>query len=98
MNRISRRCRCCRKYSTWVGQNEGLYNAYRDLRDGDNRATLNTAQKKAVDNALRDFELSGIGLPKEKQQRYRQIATGLSELATNTATTCSMPPWVGASW
>ncbi|MBH0540328.1 oligopeptidase A, partial [Salmonella enterica] len=55
-------------------------NAYRDLRDGDHYATLNTAQKKAVDNALRDFELSGIGLPKEKQQRYGEIATRLSEL------------------
>lgn len=57
-----------------------MYNAYRDLRDGDHYATLNTAQKKAVDNALRDFELSGIGLPKEKQQRYGEIATRLSEL------------------
>ncbi|MDU3066238.1 MAG: M3 family metallopeptidase, partial [Escherichia coli] len=35
---------------------------------------------KAVDNALRDFELSGIGLPIEKQQRYGEIATRLSEL------------------
>ncbi len=68
------------EYSTRVGQHEGLYKAYRDLRDGDHYATLNTAQKKAVDNALRDFELSGIGLPKEKQQRYGEIATRLSEL------------------
>ena len=35
------------EYSTWVGQHEGLYKAYRDLRDGDHYATLNTAQKKA---------------------------------------------------
>ncbi len=35
------------EYSTWVGQHEGLYKAYRDLRDGDNYATLNTAQKKS---------------------------------------------------
>ena len=54
--------------------------AYRDLRDGDNYATLNTAQKKAVDNALRDFELSGIGLPPEAQKRYGEIAARLSEL------------------
>jgi oligopeptidase A len=33
-----------------------------------------------VDNALRDFELSGIGLPKEKQKRYGEIAARLSEL------------------
>ena len=47
-------------------------------------ATLSVAQKKAVDNALRDFELSGIGLPKEKQQRYGEIATRLSELTEGT--------------
>jgi oligopeptidase A len=68
------------EYSTWVGQHEGLYKAYRDLRDGDHYASLNTAQKKSVDNALRDFELSGIGLPKEKQKRYGEIAARLSEL------------------
>lgn len=68
------------EYSTWVGQNEGLYNAYRDLRDGPHYAALSVAEKKAVDNALRDFKLSGIGLPKEKQQRYGEIASRLSEL------------------
>ena len=68
------------EYSTWVGQHEGLYNAYRDLRNGDHYATLSIAQKKSVDNALRDFELSGIGLEKEKQKRYGEIAARLSEL------------------
>ncbi len=36
------------EYSTRVGQHEGLYKAYRDLRDGDHYATLNTAQKKRL--------------------------------------------------
>ncbi|SUB14520.1 Oligopeptidase A [Pantoea agglomerans] len=58
------------EYSTWVGQHEGLYQAYRNLKEGEQYAALDLAQKKAVDNALRDFELSGIGLPKDKQQRY----------------------------
>ncbi len=31
----------------------------------------------------------------EKQQRYGEIATRLSELGSGTATTCSMPPWAG---
>ncbi len=70
------------EYSTWVGQHEGLYQAYRDLKAGANFAALDTAQKKAVDNALRDFELSGIGLSKEKQQRYGEIAARLSELGS----------------
>jgi len=70
------------EYSTWVGQHTGLYNAYRSLRDGEHYASLDTAEKKAVDNALRDFELSGIGLPKEKQQRYGEISARLSELGS----------------
>ncbi len=70
------------EYSTWVGQHEGLYQAYRNLKEGDQYAALDLAQKKAVDNALRDFELSGIGLPKDKQQRYGEIAARLSELGS----------------
>ncbi|MFB6434521.1 MAG: oligopeptidase A [Candidatus Malihini olakiniferum] len=68
------------KYSTWVGQHTGLYQAYRELKEGAYYATLSLAQKKAVDNALRDFELSGIALPPEKQKRYSEIAARLSEL------------------
>ncbi|MBS6034226.1 MAG: oligopeptidase A [Pantoea sp.] len=70
------------EYSTWVGQHEGLYQAYRNLKEGDQYAALDLAQKKAVDNALRDFELSGIGLAKDKQQRYGEIASRLSELGS----------------
>ena len=70
------------EYSTWVGQHSGLYQAYRNLRDGESYAQLNTAQKKAVDNALRDFELSGIGLAADKQKRYGEIAARLSELGS----------------
>lgn len=67
-------------YSTWLGQHQGLYQAYRDLRDGEHYAGLDIARKKVVDNALRDFELSGIGLAAEKQQRYGEIVARLSEL------------------
>jgi len=69
------------EYATWVGQHEGLYNAFLDLRNGEHYDKLDTAQKKVVDNALRDFKLSGIGLPKEKQLRYGEITARLSELA-----------------
>lgn len=70
------------EYSTWVGQHAGLYQSYRQLRDSDEYQQLNIAQKKVVDNALRDFELSGIALPPDKQQRYGEIATRLSELSS----------------
>ena len=70
------------EFATWAGQNEGLYQAYRDLKEGQNFAGLTLEQKKAVDNALRDFELSGIGLSAEKQKRYGEITSRLSELGS----------------
>lgn len=70
------------EYGTWVGQHEGLYQAYRNLKEGDAFAQLTLPQRKAVENALRDFELSGIGLSPEKQRRYGEIVARLSELGS----------------
>ncbi|MGK2699044.1 oligopeptidase A [Serratia surfactantfaciens] len=70
------------EYGTWVGQHEGLYQAYRSLKEGAAFAALSVPQRKAVDNALRDFELSGIGLSADKQQRYGEIVARLSELGS----------------
>ena len=70
------------EYGTWVGQHKGLYQAYRSLKEGAAFETLSVPQRKAVDNALRDFELSGIGLSADKQQRYGEIVARLSELGS----------------
>ncbi|WKX26743.1 oligopeptidase A [Tatumella ptyseos] len=68
------------EYGTWVGQHAGLYQAYRSLKDSPEFTALSLAEQKAVDNALRDFELSGIGLPSDKQKRYGEISARLSEI------------------
>jgi len=68
------------EYGTWVGQHKGLYQAYRSLKEGAAFGQLRAPQRKLVENALRDFELSGIGLSAEKQQRYGEIVARLSEL------------------
>ncbi len=68
------------EYGTWVGQHQGLYNAYLQLKNSAEFATYSQAQKKAIENSLRDFELSGISLPPEQQKRYGEIVTRLSEL------------------
>ncbi|QGH61160.1 oligopeptidase A [Serratia proteamaculans] len=70
------------EYGTWVGQHEGLYQAYRSLKEGTAFAKLTAPQRKSVENALRDFELSGIGLSPEKQRRYGEIVARLSELGS----------------
>ena len=68
------------EYGTWVGQHQGLYNAYLQLKNSAEFANYSQAQKKAIENSLRDFELSGISLPAEQQKRYGEIITRLSEL------------------
>ena len=70
------------EYGTWVGQHKGLYEAYVKLSESDEYQTLSTAQKKVITNALRDFKLSGIDLPQDKQQRYGEIQTRKSELSS----------------
>ncbi|PIE41352.1 MAG: oligopeptidase A [Gammaproteobacteria bacterium] len=71
------------EYSTWMGQNQGLYQAYKALQDSPAyQGELNQAQRKAVDNALRDFHLSGVDLPEDKKQRFGEIKHRLSELSS----------------
>ena len=70
------------EYGTWVGQHKGLYEAYKALKASDEFASLNTAQQKSITDALKDFELSGIGLPADQQKRYGEISKRLSELGS----------------
>ena len=67
-------------YGTEMGQHEGLYKAFKQIADSPDYEALDTAQKKIIDNALRDFRLSGIDLPKEVQVRYKEIMQELSAL------------------
>ncbi|ERT13855.1 oligopeptidase A [Photorhabdus temperata] len=70
------------EFSTWLGQHKGLYQAYKSLRESAEFEKLSQPQRKAVENSLRDFKLSGIGLPEEKQKRYGEISARLSDLSS----------------
>lgn len=70
------------EYSTEMGQNVELYEAYQAIKDSPEFPKLDMAQKKIIDNALRDFHLSGIDLPVEKKKRFREIRQQLSKLTS----------------
>lgn len=70
------------EYQTFVGQHAGLYQAYQQLADSNEFRRLSQAQQQQVSNTLRDFRLSGIALEEAQQQRYGQIVSRLSELAS----------------
>ncbi len=70
------------EYSTEMGQHEGLYRAFRQIADGPDYPGFDTAQKKIIDNALRDFRLSGIELDQQARDRYKAIMQELSQLTS----------------
>jgi len=69
-------------YFTELGQNEALFARFVALENAPDFERLTLAQKKVIQHALRDFRLSGIGLPKEAQQDYKRITQRLSQLSS----------------
>ncbi|WP_107851229.1 oligopeptidase A [Oceanimonas marisflavi] len=73
------------EYHTWMGQHQGLFEAYQSLAGRDNFKKLSLAQQKEVNNTLRDFHLSGIALEAEQKRRFGEIQARLSELSSTFA-------------
>ncbi len=72
------------EYSTKLSQNEAIYEAFKMIKSKQSQ-TLNTAQNKVLDDGIKSFELSGVGLPKDQKERLAQINLSLSELTTEFA-------------
>lgn len=68
------------EYFTELGQNQALFEAYEQLANSAEFATLDKAQQTIIEHALRGFRLSGIALPAEQQKRYGELQMRLSEL------------------
>ena len=70
------------EFHTDLSQDKRIYNAYHAIKTGREFAQLDIAQQKTINDALRDFHLSGIDLPAEKQQRFKAIKQQLSKLTS----------------
>ena len=69
-------------YATEVNQNERLFHAYEVLAARPDFAALPRAERRIVDNALREFRLGGVHLGAEAKQRFGEIASRLSALSS----------------
>lgn len=67
-------------YGLELAQNEALYRAYEQIAASPAYTRYSPPRKKVIDDALRDFRLSGIALPEAQKARYKDIALRLSEL------------------
>lgn len=69
-------------YATWFGMYRPLYQAFLKLKKSKEYPRYSKAQKRAIDNALLDFKLSGVALSGSQAKRYGQVVKRLSELST----------------
>lgn len=70
------------EYSTEMGQNQKLYQAYKYISEHKRFKQLDQAQQKTVTNAMRDFHLSGVDLAEDKKQSFKENSQKLSKLKT----------------
>ena len=70
------------EYYTDLGQNDKLFNKFKQLRSSPTYAALTAAQQKIIGNEIRDFRLSGAELSADKKARFKQINEELSKLSS----------------
>lgn len=64
-----------------LGQNLDLFAKYKAIRASTGYTALTPAQRRIVDNEVRDFRLSGADLPEEQKPRFQAIAEELASLS-----------------
>ena len=67
-------------YFTELAQDERLYAGYKTIAAGPEFARLTQAQKKIIENTLRDFRLAGAELPPGEKARFKQLQQEIAAL------------------
>ncbi|MSQ52246.1 MAG: M3 family peptidase [Betaproteobacteria bacterium] len=70
------------QYYTELGQNLALFEKYKILKGSPAFDSLEPAQRKIVENELRDFRLSGAELPEHDKKRFAEVQEELARICT----------------
>lgn len=70
------------EYATELGQNQALYEAHRAIAESARFQQFDPAQRKILQDALRDFHLAGVALPEAKKTRFKEIEQRLAKLSS----------------
>lgn len=70
------------EYTVELAQNEPLFKGYTSIAESTQFVALSQAQKKTIQNALRNFRLAGVDLAPDQKQRYKFVTARLSELSS----------------
>jgi len=69
-------------FNTELSQNPDVFAAYQAIAHDNSFNQLTESQQKVINDALRDFRLSGIDLPEKQRQRFKDIKQQLSQLTS----------------
>jgi oligopeptidase A len=69
-------------FHTELAQDERLFAGYRALTGAPEAMAFDPGQRKLIDNALRDFRLSGVELPPGQKARFKAVDEELASLAS----------------
>ncbi|BAQ60962.1 oligopeptidase A [Geminocystis sp. NIES-3708] len=70
------------QFSNKLSQSRALYEGFRKIRDSQQWNDFESAQKRIIESAIKDAQLSGVALEGEKKERFNQIQLQLAELST----------------
>ena len=70
------------QYYTELGQNQALFEKFRQIKAAPDFARLDRAQRTIIEHQLRDFRLGGAELPADKKARFTEIREKLSSLSS----------------
>jgi oligopeptidase A len=70
------------QYFSELAQNEALYRKYKSLRNSSAHSQLTAAQKRVIENELRDFRLGGAELSAPEKARFKSISEKLASLSS----------------
>ena len=70
------------QYFTELSQSDALFRKYKALRASGRFSAFTQAQKKVIDNELRDFRLGGAELSAGHKARFKQLSERLAQLSS----------------
>lgn len=70
------------EFITRLSQSRPIYETYKKLQQSPDWSQLDPAQQRIVESAIREAELSGVGLIGEAKERFNQIQLELATLST----------------
>ncbi|MGK7943044.1 MAG: M3 family metallopeptidase [Microcystaceae cyanobacterium] len=70
------------QFSNKLSQSKVIYQGFKALRDSQDWNQFTSAQKRIIESAIRDAELSGVSLEGETKERFNEIKLELAELST----------------